>query len=341
MSFLLTALWLTLYGVRVVRWGRDLARPSTPLAPVARDLTVVIPCRNEAAHLGDLLDDLRGLDVLVIDDGSDDGTAALARQRGARVLPNPGTGKKSALRAGFQAATTPWVATLDADVRIGPDWATALLGAASDDIDAVIAPVRLAPHPDAPWSRVQALEYACMMGWALSTARRGQAQNGSSANLLWRRTRWLELDLREDEASGDDLFALEALAAEGGRTAAATGPAAWATTNPVSSWRGWIHQRARWGKKSRKYRSAGARTVSALVAGYVLFLIGLPLPAAAALFLGKTLLDAWYAHHAARAFDLPWHPVADDLRLALGYPVLVMAAAVQMLRPMEWKGRRI
>ena len=72
-----------------------------------------------------------------------------------------------------------------------------------------------------------------------------------------------------------------------------------------------------------------------------LLLIGLPLPAAAALFLGKTLLDTWYAHHAARAFDLPWNPVADDLRLALGYPVLIVAAAVRMLRPMEWKGRQI
>lgn len=62
-------------------------------------LTVVIPTWNEAANLGAVLDGLRscGARVIVVDDGSPDGTAALARKLGAEVLS--GSGKAGLGRA--------------------------------------------------------------------------------------------------------------------------------------------------------------------------------------------------------------------------------------------------
>jgi glycosyltransferase involved in cell wall biosynthesis len=58
--------------------------------PAARDTLVFIPAWNEEANLPDVLDEVqRGLpeaDVLVIDDGSTDATAALAREHGAEVI---------------------------------------------------------------------------------------------------------------------------------------------------------------------------------------------------------------------------------------------------------------
>ena len=98
--------------------------------PRAVDWAVVIPARNEAQHLGNVLDDLAAQDlqvqILVVDDHSTDVTASLAAshqlaQRGQlRVLTAEGTGKKSALLTGRASASTPWVVTLDADVRLGP-----------------------------------------------------------------------------------------------------------------------------------------------------------------------------------------------------------------------------
>ena len=68
---------------------------------------VVIPTYNEVESIGSLLDDLAHLDVdvLVIDDGSPDGTAQICRAHGVEVLERNGKqGLGSAYRAGFQIA---------------------------------------------------------------------------------------------------------------------------------------------------------------------------------------------------------------------------------------------
>ena len=89
-------------------------------------LSVVIPARNEAANMGRVLDDLNAtiaslpghtFEVIVVDDGSTDGTARIAESRGARVIRNTSRrhGKGVALRLGFEAATGALVAMMDAD----------------------------------------------------------------------------------------------------------------------------------------------------------------------------------------------------------------------------------
>jgi glycosyltransferase involved in cell wall biosynthesis len=71
----------------------------------AHSFAALIPCRNEAAALPSLLAGVRRFlpSVLVVDDGSDDGTAAIARAMGVECIGwKPGRGKGSALKAGFQ-----------------------------------------------------------------------------------------------------------------------------------------------------------------------------------------------------------------------------------------------
>ena len=91
---------------------------------------MVIPCRNEAESLPLLLEDLGQqtvpLALLVIDDRSTDGTKNVAEAAGVRCIKNPGEGKKAALRQAHSQIETPWMATLDADVRIGKDWAMSM-----------------------------------------------------------------------------------------------------------------------------------------------------------------------------------------------------------------------
>ena len=89
-------------------------------------VAALVPAYQAAAHLGEVLLGLQALaeppDVLVVDDGSRDATAAVARQHGARVLSFAGNrGKGYALIAGFQAlADYDGVVTLDADGQHDP-----------------------------------------------------------------------------------------------------------------------------------------------------------------------------------------------------------------------------
>ena len=87
----------------------------------ADSITVVVPARNAAETLTATLDSLLGQSVgpprvLVVDDASEDDTAAVARTAGVQhVLPGPGRGPGAARNVGILAATTPLIAFCDAD----------------------------------------------------------------------------------------------------------------------------------------------------------------------------------------------------------------------------------
>src|ERR671911_2295451 len=79
-------------AVVLARLARGRSRlPALAAAPPARSVSVVIPARDEAARIGPCLAGLAGdpdvLEVLVVDDGSKDATARIARAAGARVVP--------------------------------------------------------------------------------------------------------------------------------------------------------------------------------------------------------------------------------------------------------------
>ena len=77
---------------------------------------VVIPCRDEAAALPLVLRDLpAGLRPIVVDNGSTDGTADVARELGARVVHEPRPGYGAAVHAGIEAATAEYVGVIDGD----------------------------------------------------------------------------------------------------------------------------------------------------------------------------------------------------------------------------------
>jgi 4,4'-diaponeurosporenoate glycosyltransferase len=118
--------------------ARTLAPAAAPGTPV--NITVVVPARDEARRLPELLACLGELDrapaeVLVIDDDSSDATADLARAAGARVIPAsppPGwTGKAWACQRGAEEATGDVLVFLDADTAPAPGAVDALAAAAA------------------------------------------------------------------------------------------------------------------------------------------------------------------------------------------------------------------
>jgi glycosyltransferase involved in cell wall biosynthesis len=83
--------------------------------------TLILPCRDEAAALADLLPRVpAGLEVIVVDTGSSDGTAQVAERLGARVVAEPIPGYGAAVQAGVLAAHTEHVAVMDGDGSLDP-----------------------------------------------------------------------------------------------------------------------------------------------------------------------------------------------------------------------------
>src|SRR3954465_14735471 len=80
------------------------------------DVDVVLPCLDEAAALPGVLAGLpAGWRAIVVDNGSRDGSAAVARSLGALVVDEPRRGFGAPCAAGLAACTAPVVAFCDAD----------------------------------------------------------------------------------------------------------------------------------------------------------------------------------------------------------------------------------
>jgi glycosyltransferase involved in cell wall biosynthesis len=87
------------------------------------ELTILIPCLNEAETLAHCIESARlGIqragvcgEIIVADNGSTDGSPAIAKKLGARVVPVMEKGYGSALRGGIQAALGKWILMGDAD----------------------------------------------------------------------------------------------------------------------------------------------------------------------------------------------------------------------------------
>jgi hypothetical protein len=100
---------------------------AAPAATARPAVTCTIVCQNEASKIRECLDSVRWCEeVIVVDGGSTDDTADLARAWGARVLHNRWPGFRAQKQFALDAATSPWVLNLDADERITNELATAI-----------------------------------------------------------------------------------------------------------------------------------------------------------------------------------------------------------------------
>ena len=147
---------LTLVALR--RWQRGLSpvradlerRRDRPPAPGDQRLSVVIPAFDEAPRIGDSVAEVRraldtvaaygGLEVVVVDDGSNDDTAGAATAAGADVVVRHevNQGKGAAVRTGVLAASGRTVVFTDADLAYSPDQIPGLVALVEDGWDAVV-----------------------------------------------------------------------------------------------------------------------------------------------------------------------------------------------------------
>jgi poly-beta-1,6 N-acetyl-D-glucosamine synthase len=185
-AFILTFLIILIIRYVILLWLGYLHHVETDALPEdlaeAPPVSVIVPAYNEAAVIESALRSLLDLDypayeIIVVDDGSTDDTAARAGalagdygRASIRVLRRANAGKASALNAGIAVASHDFVLCMDADSRLSRDSLRAAIRHFRDPrVGAVAGNVKVV-NRGTMWTALQALEYI----EGLNLARRAQ-----------------------------------------------------------------------------------------------------------------------------------------------------------------------
>ena len=245
---------------------------------------MLIPARDEADCIGACLDSIDGADeVLVLDDGSRDATADVARAHGARVLsgtslPSGWLGKPHACAQLAAAASGDVLVFVDADVRLRPGAirsAVHFLESSGWDL--------VAPHPRQATGSVAERLVQPLLQWSILTtlplrlAEQSQRPSLAAANgqfLVVRRAAYERAGGHAPDAVLDDLALVRAIKRSGGRGGIVDGT----SLATCRMYGGWTELRDGYGKSL--WSAFGGPVGSSAVVGALSFAYVVPAVAA-------------------------------------------------------------
>jgi cellulose synthase/poly-beta-1,6-N-acetylglucosamine synthase-like glycosyltransferase len=376
-----TLLLMTGYCVLMLVYKYGWQRQMKTTVPVGRPIlqqrvSILIPARNERTHIEACLKALLHndypedqLEIIVIDDFSDDDTTVLAAKtlgsRG-RVLrlqdyisedERLNAYKKKALEIAIAEASGDWIITTDADCIAGPCWIREMTDAMAQPGAAfVVAPVNFTPagkKKDLVYI-FQSLDFMTMQGITASSAALNLGNMCNGANLAFSRKAYAAVDGYkgiDHIASGDDMLLMHKI-----RRQFPDGiiyqPSARAIiqTPAQPDVRSFLNQRIRWSSKAGKYNDTRLTLILLLVYLFnlsllVLFTAALFIPAywiwLSGILFVKVLIELWYLAPVARFYnksgELWYFPLLQPMHIAY----IVLAGFLGKFGKYQWKGRSV
>lgn len=378
-SLLLCGAYILLMLLYTLGWYRQKYRalPAPAASGVPPSVSIIIPARNEAAHIAACLRSILAApypagrrEILLIDDFSDDDTAAIAEallQHGdgqvlqmRHLLPAEerlNSYKKKALEIAIGKARGEWIITTDADCVVPPDWLAVLTAPMTDPaVHFIAAPVSFTPaygKKDALYY-FQSLDFMTMQGITASAAALHLGNMCNGANLAFRKKAFDTVGGYkgiDHIASGDDMLLMYKIQqAYPGSIAYLKSGDAIVNTPAQPSWRSFLNQRIRWSSKADKYQEKKLTLILALV---YFFNLSLPVLGIAGFFnarygwwllgivLAKTLAELVYLAPVAAFYgkrrELLIFPLLQPLHIAY----IIAAGFLGKFGSYQWKGRKV
>jgi biofilm PGA synthesis N-glycosyltransferase PgaC len=346
-------IFLAIIGIGLRRL--DFHRPNQ--SDVVHKISVIVPVRNEADNIAILLESIfdqkyKSFEVILVDDHSTDNTVKIASGfQTLRILRNEKAGKKHAITTGIKHSTGTVIVTTDGDCKVQPEWLsqinTCLL---NEKVCLLVGPVKINAH-QSTFARMQAIEFASLIGSAAATLALGKPTMCNGANLAFRKRAFSEVDGYAgnfDTPSGDDEFLMRKISAKyPGSIAFLASPDGIVSTRPQASLETFIQQRIRWASKFRKNNDVTTVFTAVFVwliqlglLGSVIYFIVRPTPLFVLLLILKIVCEAALLRSFCRFLRVEWDWIAFA-GLQCVYPFYVVTTGlVSLFSGFQWKGRR-
>lgn len=370
---LLTLLLLVPYSILLLLyrywWSKSVTRNVPASFVPATSFTILIPARNEEKNIAECLQSMQQLnypteliEVIVIDDFSDDATVAIAKQFSAvqvielkeLVKEKINSYKKKAIEAGVSKARGKYVVTTDADCTVPNNWLRNFAFIIEQQPTVFIAaPVSM--KEESSFIKVfQSLDFLTLQGITAASVAAGFHSMCNGANLCYSKEAFYTVDGFKGVdhiASGDDMLLMHKLYSHFPTEVHYCKAAdSIVLTNPVETVSEFFRQRIRWASKADQYDDKRIFWVLLLV--YLLNVFFVVLFVAACfnsslwmLFAGsllfKTIIELIFLIPVAGFFHkeklLWWFPLAQPFHIVY----TVIAGWLGKFGKYEWKGRTV
>lgn len=277
--------------ISLIKGFNQLKSPNTKKSPPENQFSILVPFRNEAQHLPDLLNSFIDLDYpknkiefILINDQSDDDSERVISEFSAlhKTLnlvmiqnePKSDSPKKDAIELGVKKASNPWIITTDADCVVPKNWLQVFDDfICSEAPKMIVAPVTYF-HGNTFLGNFQLLDFLSLQGTTMGSF--GLQGKGPSrpflcngANLCYEKQSFLDVKGYEgnrDIVSGDDVFLLEKMYDSfHEKVRFLKSEEAIVRTSSKNTLRELIHQRVRWAAKTSSYGHAYGKLVGSTV----------------------------------------------------------------------------
>ena len=287
---------IIVYGFFILRLSFGIKKVpyfSSQYQSPATTFTVIVPFRNEAKLLPELLNSISQLnypkdlfELILVDDASDDGFKIDTYNFEVCVLQNirkSNSPKKDAIETAFQQAKNSWIITTDADCLVPENWLKTLDAfIRENDYKMVVGAVSYQTNDDF-LEHFQLLELMSLQGATIGSFGIKKPFMCNGANFAYSKNLFQTLNGFEDSnhiASGDDVFLLQKTlnSKEFGisKIGYLKSHDFLVLTYPCFSLKSLINQRIRWASKTTAYKSAFAKSLAVFVfAGNLSIILGL------------------------------------------------------------------